>query len=694
MNLEESFNNLKSERANKKETTGLITGTCMEYCPTYEQMERQMRNDINQFEVVLIKKYQRSAAGRTKSFPEDIRPVDVLYDVVNYLLSLLNPTKGSKYFKDSANENLFKNLYDKNSQPFLHDLYIFIENRIRAVRLDIAIQLLLCNKTIQMTEMIVRFYIIFNHLLYDYRNFEIHLNVDQLKKLLSDLLVMYDQRGYHNEEFCNYYVLINIDDFESCIKMIPLIELNIKSIFMAYAQNNAVSFNAILHNLDYLQICTVLPSIQKLVHKTIAVMKKSFVGKVPLSWLCNKFIIAEEETLHVLIKEGVDVKENLVDFNKKEYSKKEVYVPRFNISYCDGKSIKVIETLIKCGSIEKIFYNVIVFNYAKSILQNKNFNSKQTQDDELNNNVSKSITKNSEDTSINISPPKIINDIKNENTNFYFNDGKKKQNLPNIIPYSNTSTENNLKIQKKNEETSPYENQIFCPGGKIDDLSQTQNNEIIPTSYNAIYPLDRIIPYKSIYKILRNRLIKEYSKNLIFGAFKNKILLNYAKYKILKWLQIIKGMKEILFVTENTDFDKSILNIPSVDNKYILLENINTVDLSHFNLIIFQIEDNYLSQIIKHKHSMYNIIVGSSKEIDIKIKSSAFLDVLSKMKKIKSGMLLEKLKDMEPKQKFDFLWILAYNKRNNATIERNILNLKNHRKLVDCKIFYESESEN
>ncbi len=82
-----------------------------EMCPKCEFMERMINNDYHaRYEKkFLIKKFQRSTAGKLEERPEDIRNISTLQSCLQYLLSI-----------------------DLDSPS----TYKFIDNRIRAIKLD------------------------------------------------------------------------------------------------------------------------------------------------------------------------------------------------------------------------------------------------------------------------------------------------------------------------------------------------------------------------------------------------------------------------------------------------------------------------------------------------------------------------------------------------------------------------------
>lgn len=683
MNLEDAFNKLKLERNQKQEATGLIKGTCTEFCPTYEQMDRQIRRDINKFEIVLIKKYQRSAAGKTKSFPEDIRPINVLTDTVDHLFSFLNPTKGSFMFKDLKDS--FVNLYCKENQIFLHDLYKFIEDRIRAVRLDLTVQSLSCDNTILLIERITRFYIIFNHILYDYRAFELHLNCDQLKKSLMDLVSLYDQRGYHNEEFSNYGILSNISDAENCYKWKSMVGSSIDEIMIAYAQNNIVKFTRLIKGLDYLQLCSVLPSIQKIIQCIIVGMKKAIIGTVSIEELGNLCILNESEVLLILEKEGVRVAEYLAVFDRGNYKTRELFISRHLNLYLDSRRINTVETLIRNGSTDRFLYNIIIYEFIRGKIDERmphteiktggdGFinDSKPLEQEFIFNRVN---NENSADTNIsNTMAPKGIDYNTVQDASLYnkcgitLNQGCKDNAM--------ITTDQELMREMSKKRNGNKKTAVTIKSGNIKN-----NGNIESPGLNQLFDASRRF------------LLLEFSKRYVYRYFQKGILLRYAKDKILDWMLLASGKKNILFVTESPTMDCSLLYIQCADNTQLPLCDAQSqhFDFSAYNFMFFIVKDENLRRIILQKYSMYNVFVGDYESAELKCKSTEFVHELSGMKRIQSGMLFKLVTGKSRNEVVDFLWMLTQNKRNTAIIERNLLNFKNYMRMVDCKIYYEIE---
>ena len=65
-----------------------LVGTCMDMCPEYERLEREVQKELDRFEMapgtttadprLAVKIYRRPAAGRELPLPEDVRPPAVL----------------------------------------------------------------------------------------------------------------------------------------------------------------------------------------------------------------------------------------------------------------------------------------------------------------------------------------------------------------------------------------------------------------------------------------------------------------------------------------------------------------------------------------------------------------------------------------------------------------------------------------
>ncbi|KAL4600380.1 hypothetical protein ACB092_11G195400 [Castanea dentata] len=185
----------------------VLLGTCPFMCPVAERTQRERLRDLAVFERVdgnprktssdlAVKKFCRTISIRDMP-TSDLRPLPVLEDTLDYLLSFL----------------------DSSEHPFevVHD---FIFDRTRSIRQDLSMQNIDNEKAIYMYEKMVRFHVRSLHKLRSCTNENIssvhYLNMEQLTKALTTLFNLYDinrssESINENEaEFCSFYVLLHL----------------------------------------------------------------------------------------------------------------------------------------------------------------------------------------------------------------------------------------------------------------------------------------------------------------------------------------------------------------------------------------------------------------------------------------------------------------------------------------------------
>ncbi|KAL9448049.1 hypothetical protein AB3S75_015507 [Citrus x aurantiifolia] len=186
-----------------------IVGTCPFMCPEAERLHRQRLRDLAVFErlhgdprnsspALAVKKFCRTMSAKEVR-ASDVRPLPVLEETLNYLLSLLDSTE----------------------HPFevIHD---FVFDRTRSIRQDLSMQNIVNDRVINMFEKIVTFHVISHHKLRSScsssSTSSLHyLNLEQLTKALTSLYNLYEanrsSQPIHEKEseFRSFYVLLHLD---------------------------------------------------------------------------------------------------------------------------------------------------------------------------------------------------------------------------------------------------------------------------------------------------------------------------------------------------------------------------------------------------------------------------------------------------------------------------------------------------
>ena len=203
------------------EDAAKLVGTCMDMCPEYERVEREVQKELDRWEVVpgtthadptaAVKIYRRPAAGRELPLPEDVRPPAVLEKTLNYLFHTLLPS--------DPRDPLFAAV-----QPFLW-------NRTRAIRQDFIVQSDRGWTAIACHERIARYHILCLH----WKGgvgadaWSEQQELEQLRKTLRSLIEYYDDQRllghtYPNEaEFRAYNLLLHARDPEALreVELLP-----------------------------------------------------------------------------------------------------------------------------------------------------------------------------------------------------------------------------------------------------------------------------------------------------------------------------------------------------------------------------------------------------------------------------------------------------------------------------------------
>ncbi|ORD94624.1 SAC32 [Enterospora canceri] len=166
---------------------------CGHFCPLEEECRRRMEGDYDkEYEKeFLVKRYERSVAGRQFEEYESIRNTGALEETLEYLVNL----------------------------PLDYKSYKFIDNRIRAIKADLEslsgiVGDSVCPDKIHMLETISRFYVVSLYVLYTVEN-DLYQVMEQLRKTLNVLMHEYNSCNQYSNEFVEYYILSNMEKSET-----------------------------------------------------------------------------------------------------------------------------------------------------------------------------------------------------------------------------------------------------------------------------------------------------------------------------------------------------------------------------------------------------------------------------------------------------------------------------------------------
>ncbi|KAM0686737.1 actin cytoskeleton and mitosis protein [Conglomerata obtusa] len=675
MNISEEFERLKQERANRQEIQGVLIGTCTEFCPYYEQIDRTLRKDVNKFETILIKKYQRSAAGKTKAFPEDIRDAMTLSKVVNYLVSLLNTKKAHSFFVEKEFANSFLSMYDESNKTFLHDLYKFIEDRLRAIRLDITVQSLDCNVTISILERIIRFYIYFNYVLYNHNTFEVHLNFEQLKRTLTDLMDIYKKKNLENDEFTNYFYLVNINDPDILEYNYLKSDYFYEELIIAYQQNNYFKYFDIYKKLDFMSSTILSSHSVKLCQNILKIMKNNIIDKINFSYFLNCFVIDQTELISIFEREGIKIENDIVNLQDKNYYEKEIQIRKSSNNILHRKRIADSELVINFGGVDKNIRNIIINEFVIRMLKRKNkFNKIFNSDNDCGN---KTIIN---DTKVQMKMNNQNRELNNENVHQIIQTDNKSENYDsqyklNNFPLIIQKTELNLNTHHK----------IKLSDNHISNNIDSSTTEINVSNTKIRYDFKI---YEKIRKIIVKHLLSKIVLKNIFRKDLNKHVINALD--ILRNYSF--GKKDILIVS-NQNTNKQIFFNAFKKNKLINLNFIETKNFTHetlinFHFVIFVINDAVEKFNIYFNNIRNEYIITTINEIFELIQSKTFINKIFLSKKIYQTKLSKYLNCKESSKRLNQLILLNQNKLNSYLIEKNIYNYLNNLKFEDCDIYY------
>ncbi|KAK8946568.1 hypothetical protein KSP39_PZI007338 [Platanthera zijinensis] len=298
------------------ESLKAVIGLCPNMCPDLERDERERKGDLDKYErlngdrnqtnkFLAVKKYNRMAECEA----ELIRPMPVLQKTVDYLLSLL----------DQPYDGNFINIYN------------FLWDRMRAVRMDLRMQHIFNEDAILMLEQMIRLHIIAMHELCEFKKgegftegFDAHLNIEQMNKTSVELFQLYDDHRKFGKniasekEFRGYYALFKLDKHPGykvepaelsldLAKMTPEIRSTPEILFArvvarACRIGNYIGFFRLARKSTYLQACLMHAHFSKLRKQALASLHSGLQNNqgIPISHV-DKWLAMEGEDVDSLL---------------------------------------------------------------------------------------------------------------------------------------------------------------------------------------------------------------------------------------------------------------------------------------------------------------------------------------------------------------------------------------------------------
>ncbi|EGW33400.1 uncharacterized protein SPAPADRAFT_137326 [Spathaspora passalidarum NRRL Y-27907] len=252
--LYESFQKLREVERKKMEELGLVDaeniakdlndaisfqGSCLDMCPVFERVRRQLENNVKDLEKdpitkkispqKAVKAFSRPAAGQPPPLPSEVRPPHILVQTLDYLI-----------------DNVIDHLPEAHS---------FIWDRTRSIRQDFTYQNSFGPEAIDCNERIVRIHLLSLHIMAGSDvEYSQQQELEQFNKALQTLMEIYtDVRNNggsspNEAEFRAYHLLSHIRDpeLEREIQNLPNEIYNDSQVQIALTLRNIISQNNIV----------------------------------------------------------------------------------------------------------------------------------------------------------------------------------------------------------------------------------------------------------------------------------------------------------------------------------------------------------------------------------------------------------------------------------------------------------------
>ncbi|KAF7695973.1 SAC3 domain-containing protein 1 [Silurus meridionalis] len=315
-------------RTEAKLQESVFHGTCTTMCPISEVQRREEQRQLHRFEMKrgteqerypradlsrTVKEYSRPAAGKDKIRACDLRPPDVLFKTVCYLVDeiVASPTL----------------------QPWT-EVYSFVFDRLRSVRQDMIIQCVSGQECVAVLERIVRF-----HLYASYRLcgeplqlYDPYINNTHLQECLSRLLECYSKGQYdHQEEFQALSLLYNLGstttlqhalELPESVRLSSPVQLALE-VNRAYIERNPVRLLRLARKLDFMQACALHRHLISCRKDLLMIYSHGYSSRncrFPIQKLADLLFLDSSLALQLCQTHGIEVKGDYVVFSKTSFS--------------------------------------------------------------------------------------------------------------------------------------------------------------------------------------------------------------------------------------------------------------------------------------------------------------------------------------------------------------------------------------
>ncbi|XP_075043896.1 SAC3 domain-containing protein 1 [Mixophyes fleayi] len=269
-------------------------GLCLEMCPERERRERESQGRLHQLErqnvprtgrnprgrgrhiadpTKTVKEYNRPAAGKELSLPEELRPPATLLKTVQYLLM-----------------KVWDNVNDKDS-ACLAQAYSFVFDRLRAVRQDLTVQRIRGLEGALVLEGSLGFllcvpYRVRNLPLADYDEV---LHSTQVRESFAELMECYQdcRRFSRQAEFQSLLLLYDLGNLDAMNRVLqlpqsvqyaPQVRLAL-AINRAHLENNFVRLFRLVRQCECLQACAFYRHLPSCRYKAICTLTHAYSSR-------------------------------------------------------------------------------------------------------------------------------------------------------------------------------------------------------------------------------------------------------------------------------------------------------------------------------------------------------------------------------------------------------------------------------